>query len=97
MPGKSIFQATSLLASRLNQMTEKLSPATQQALTVLTTHFPSAPATFTEQQIPALLQAHPHLQLRDLDQLVDDGLVSAVGRNRYQLHPAITAFVRLRS
>ncbi len=54
--------------------------------------FPAAPATFTEQQIAERFA--PGSFLRDLDQLVDVGLLSMIAKSHYQMHPVIATYAR---
>jgi DNA-binding XRE family transcriptional regulator len=80
---------------RIRRSEQVLPVSSQFALSLLAAHFPSTPATFSERQVIEFFQAHRHLQLADLDRLVDAGLLSTAGRNRYQLHPVIAAYARL--
>jgi len=83
------------LAASIKRSETWLSSPAQQALSILATHFPAAPATFSEQQVSDLFQTDQHCQLHDLDQLVDAGLLSVTTRNRYQIHPVIAAYACL--
>ncbi len=83
------------LSTSIKRSEEWLSPSSRQALSFLANHFPSAPAHFSERQVADLIQASRQFQLQDLDQLVDAGLLSTSGRNRYQFHPIIAAYARL--
>lgn len=100
-----LFQPTSYLAlqlppgtcslqQRIAQSEQRLPASARQALSLVAAHFPAAPATVAERQIVELFHAHPPLKLTDLDTLVDAGLLSTAGRNRYQLHPVIAASAR---
>jgi transcriptional regulator with XRE-family HTH domain len=71
-----------------------LSPAARQAFFALASLLPNAPATFAERQVVDLLQKARPFQLHDFDQLVDVGLISIAGKNRYQIHPVIAAYAR---
>jgi hypothetical protein len=55
--------------------------------------FPAAPATFTEQQIAECFA--PGSVLRDLDQLIDVGLLTVIAHNHYSMHAVIAAYARL--
>jgi transcriptional regulator with XRE-family HTH domain len=85
------------LSTSIKRSVEWLSPSSRKAFSVLATHFPSAPASFSERQVADLIQTSRQFLLRDLDQLVDVGLLSVTGRNCYQFHPVITAYARLLS
>ncbi|HEU5374985.1 MAG TPA: hypothetical protein VFV38_06080, partial [Ktedonobacteraceae bacterium] len=82
------------LQQRIAQSEQRLPASARQALALVAAHFPVAPATLAERQVMELFHAHHPLQLTDLDALVDAGLLSTAGRNRYQLHPVIAAYAR---
>lgn len=77
------------------QRSEKwLEVTARKALFCLATRYQSAPATFSEQQASETLRLQD-LHIQDLDRLADSGLVEAVGKGRYQIHPIISAYMRL--
>jgi hypothetical protein len=83
------------IATSLKQSEAWLSNAAQQAFSALATHLPVAPLAFSERQVTELIQTSGQFHLHDLDQLVDYGLLSAIGRNQYQMHPVVAAYARL--
>lgn len=86
------------LATSLKQSEAWLSHAAQQAFSALATHLPVAPLAFSERQVTDLIQTSSgQFQLHDLDQLVDYGLLSSIGRNQYQIHPVVAAYSRLQA
>lgn len=85
------------VAASLQQSERWLPPSTQHALELIANALPTAPATFSEQQVADLLHTASGVHLQDLDHLVDAGLLSTIARNRYQLHPVIAAYVRTNS
>ncbi|HVT97546.1 MAG TPA: hypothetical protein VHE33_08560, partial [Acidobacteriaceae bacterium] len=85
------------VAASLQQSERWLPLSTQHALELIANALPTAPATFSEQQVADLFQTASGVHLQDLDHLVDMGLLSTIARNRYQLHPVIAAYVRLKS
>jgi transcriptional regulator with XRE-family HTH domain len=70
---------------------QRLTPATQQALTALAT-LPAKPGSFSEEAALAL----PRVTLDSLDNLLDIGLLESSGLERYTLHQTIVDFVRYR-
>lgn len=84
------------LAASLQQSEAWLSSSTQHALDLIANALPTAPATFSEQQVANLFQTASEVHLQDLDHLVDMGLLSTIARNRYQLHPVVAAYARSR-
>lgn len=85
------------LATSLKQSEAWLSSAAQQAFSALATHLPVAPLAFSERQVTNLIQTSGQFHLHDLDQLVDYGLLSTIGRNQYQIHPVVAAYARLQA
>lgn len=85
------------LAASLKRSEAWLPCAAQQAFSALATHLPVAPLAFSERQVTNLIQASGQFHLQDLDQLVDYGLLSAIGRDQYQIHPVVAAYARLRA
>jgi hypothetical protein len=83
------------LAASIKRSEARLSTSAQHAFSVLATHFPTAPSTFSERQVVDLIQTSQQFQLHDFDQLIDVGLLSATAGNRYQNHPVIAAYARL--
>lgn len=90
-----ILSGSHALAASLKRSEAWLSPASRHAFLLLATHFPAAPATFSERQAVDLMRTSDSFQWQDLDQLIDGGLLSVVGRSRYQFHPVIVAYARL--
>jgi transcriptional regulator with XRE-family HTH domain len=80
------------LAVALKQSETWLDASARRTLHRLATCFPAAPATFTEQQIVDRLA--PGAVLRDLDQLIDIGLLTLLADNRYQMHPIVATYAR---
>lgn len=89
LPGPDQHSLWNALARSL----QELAPSEHHALTCLVQQFPSAPTSFSERRAENDLQRHGS-RLRELDRLVDAGLVEIVGRSRYQLHPVVAASIR---
>ncbi len=83
------------LAASIKRSEARLSVSARHALASLATHFPAAPASFSERQVMDLIQVSHQFQLPDFDQLVDAGLVTTTERNQYHMHPVIVAYARL--
>jgi DNA-binding XRE family transcriptional regulator len=83
------------LSALIKRSEDQLSSSSRKAFFALATHFPSSPASFSERQVVDLIRASRQFQLGDLDQLVDVGLLSGAGRNRYEFHPVVAAYARL--